>query len=377
MSDLRERLRVLDRLEPPDLRPRVGTHRVPAPPERRPARLIIGAAALAISVVAVGVLYAAFRGTAPPSSPSRPSVRAVPHPNGPIWFLGGNGRGTPGDLFGSTTKVYWVNPDGGTPHAVPTPKDLSSITAMAVSPDGRLVALSNGGGEFPPRNIYVMRSDGTELQKITSGNFFEVDPAWSPDGRSIVFASTRCCATAHSSGDYALFVINPDGSGLRQLTHDTSSDWAPAWSPDGSRIAYLAVPPNVSHPPAERLWQIWVVNADGSDAHPLTNDHRYDNAVTWSPDGTHLAYISHLVNNQDWQIRVMRTDGTDNHVVYTCTGTCKNGGYTLAWSPDGKQIAFSFSERIGMINADGSDFRVLDTHGLGACCPSWIPRSGS
>jgi Tol biopolymer transport system component len=378
MGDLRERLRALDRLEPPDLRSRLGTHVVPPPSDRRRGRVAVGAGALAVALLAVGLVYIAFRGT---TRPAAPAMRPALHPNGPIWFLGGE---HPGSVFGPSSGVFWVDPDGGQPHAVPTPKELYSITGLAVSPDGERIALSNGGGEFPPRNIYVMRPDGTGLRKITSGDFYEVTPAWSPDGRSIVFASTRCCATAHSSGNYALYTMSADGSGLRRITQDSASDLSPAWSPDGTRIAYVVTPPNVPNPPPKQDWQIWVVNADGTGARALTTDHRYDDAVTWSPDGKKLAYISHLSDDRDWQIRVMRADGSGQHTVFTCTGSCRSGGYTLAWSPDGKEIALTVflkgtgsTQRIGLINAGGGGFRLLDTQGVDACCLSWIPRSGS
>jgi len=127
-----------------------------------------------------------------------------------------------------------------------------------------------------------------------------------------------------------------------------------------------------------------MMNANGSNAHPLTHDGRFDDAVAWSPTSRQLAYISHLSNDADWQIRVINANGENSHTVFTCTATCRYGGYTLAWSPDGKKIAFTVNlhkeltprprPRIGLINATGGGYHLLPAHGTGACCLSWIPR---
>src|SRR5437867_3447619 len=143
MTDLRERLRALDRLEPPDLRSRLGTHVVQPPPDRRASGLVVGVVALVAALVALIVAYVALR---PAARPSAPAIRSTRHANGPIWFLGGD---HPGSILGPSGGVFWVSPEGGRPHAVPMPKGLSSITRLAVSPDGGLIAMSNGGGEFP------------------------------------------------------------------------------------------------------------------------------------------------------------------------------------------------------------------------------------
>lgn len=322
----------------------------------------------------LAVLAAGACGGSPGATPSAPSVV---HANGPIWFLGGN---PPGSTFGRPTGLYRVDSSGGGLVRVPlSNQQLSSITSVTVSPNGTMVALSNGGGEFPPRNIVVMASNGSHLRKITSGNFFEVSPAWSPDSHTLAFSSTRCCATAQNSGNYALYTMTPTGSSLRRLTTDPgANDVSPAWSPDGHRIAYVRLSNRGS-------WEIWLVNTDGSGAHALTHDQRLNDAVAWSPDGRQLAYTSHLIDDHDWQVRVMAADGSGTHTVYTCSGRCHYGGYAIAWSPDGKQLAFTISltprsvmtPRIATINATGGGFRLIDTHGVGACCLSWLPRSQS
>jgi len=371
-DDIRERLQVLDRLEPPDLMPRLGTHSVDLPPARGRGRLFAAVLALVLAVGATFVAYLAFRGTARPAGPTVvPALR----PNGPIWFLGAE-RGAGGSVFGPSS-VYSIQPDGTGIRKIPLPDRLYSMTALAVSPDGRLVALSNGGGEFPPRNIYVMNSDGTGLRQLTMGDFEESMPSWAPDGSEIVFSSTRCCDSSTSSGHDALYTIRPDGTGLRRLTEDDGTDWYPAWSPDGARIAYVRIPDGGPG------WQIWVVNADGTGAEPFTRDDRYNETVTWSPDGRRLAYATYLPNHEDWQIRVMQADGTGVHTVYRCEGECYDGGYTLAWSPDGTAIAFTFTRgaldptpEIGLVDADGGNFRTVDTGTVGACCLSWIAASG-
>jgi Tol biopolymer transport system component len=320
----------------------------------------------ALAIIAV----VSLRGSGPvPIAP----LPVGPHPNGPIWFIGGD---QPGSTFGRS-GLFWIDRHARRTHGVDLPNSLYSITRLAVSPDGAWLAVSNGGGEFPPRTIDLLRADGSDFRKLTSGHE-DVDPAWSPDGSSIVFASNRCCETSQGFDGYALYAMGTDGSGVHQLTHPLGTDWAPAWSPDGTRIAYVALPPNVERPPPDRVWKIWIMNADGTDAHPLTHEHRFDDAVAWSPDGTRLAYASHLVNERDWQIRVMRTDGSNPHPVFTCVDPCKQGGYSLAWSPDGTRIAFTVTmksdgsrPRIAVIDRDGGGFHLLNTHGVEACCLSW------
>jgi dipeptidyl aminopeptidase/acylaminoacyl peptidase len=310
-------------------------------------------------------------------SPS-PAVRIADpslHENGPIWFLGGS---HPGSLFGRSGPLYRLMP-GQAPARTVLPGRVWNVTALAVSPDGGTVALAVGGGEFPPRNLFTVRSDGSHLRKLTSGNFYEVSPSWSPDGRRIVFSSTRCCTTSTSSGAYALYTIARDASDLHRVFDDTSSDIAPSWSPDGGRIAFVREPVDGG------TWTIWSVAANGDAPRQLTHDQRYDDAVAWSPDGTRLAYVSHLTGDRDWQIRVMRPGGGGSHTIFRCSGSCRSGGYWLAWSPDATQIAFvvftgatggEYRPRLAVIGADGHGYHLIDTRGHSACCLSWVANRG-
>ncbi len=138
---------------------------------------------------------------------------------------------------------------------------------------------------------YVMNADGSGQTRLTTtgrttGVYLQ--PAWSPDGSRIAFNLAQ--------GD--LYLINPDGTGLSQLVPNGRH---PAWSPDGTRIAYTSGS------------EIYLVNSDGSGLTNLTDDPAGDFLSTWSPDGTRIAFES--VNRDGGtnglrEIYVMNADGS-------------------------------------------------------------------
>ena len=92
-------------------------------------------------------------------------------------------------------------------------------------------------------------------------------PAWSRDGSRLAFDSNR-------GGNYDIYVMNADGSGLFQVTHSSADDIFPTWSPDGSRLAFLSS--------RDGNWEVYVINLDGSGATNLTNDPAEDFSPAWS-----------------------------------------------------------------------------------------------
>ena len=160
----------------------------------------------------------------------------------------------------------------------PSPAD---VQAPAWSPDGRtivFVSWRDGNGE-----VYAMNADGSEPRNLTQNPAKDVRPAWSPDGRRIAFVSRR-------DGNSEVYVMNADGSGKRNLTRDRASDDDPTWSPDGRRIAFLRGRPqsrrgrlHVAPAPANCLglrrcvfrfflYDLYVMNADGSGLRRLTRN---------------------------------------------------------------------------------------------------------
>ncbi len=187
------------------------------------------------------------------------------------------------------------------------------------SPDGSEIVFAAQPAGAAARNIYVVPSDGGTPQQLTTvGN--NVYPAFSPDGSKIVFTSNR-------TGTSQVYVMNADGSGQTQLTFDLQpKDQVPDWSPDGSKIAYLADTHGISD--VTPSWgDIWVMNADGSGRHAITNGASWY-GTAWSPDGTRIATL-------DFPSRTVYTvnaaDGSDAEAVHPGPGP----QFVPGWQPRG------------------------------------------
>ena len=110
-----------------------------------------------------------------------------------------------------------------------------------------------------------MNADGTNPANVTNNAATDVGPAWSPDGTKIAFHSDR-------AGDFAIFVMNADGSGVRQLTDPSVPDELPAWSPEGNRLAF------------DSDGDLWVIQADGSGLTRVTHSQfTLDFMPRWRP----------------------------------------------------------------------------------------------
>lgn len=244
-----------------------------------------------------------------------------------------------------------------------TKNPLVNNIQPAWSPDGKKIVFSSTRD-----GIYVMQANGRNLRRLTDhpGG----SPSWSPDGKRIVFSSTQ-------DGNGDIYVMSTDGNNIHRLTNHPASDSDPAWSPNGREIAFVSGRDGGHH--------IYMMDADGRNVRRLTWQRGWNNFPAWSPDGKKIAFSSVLEAGRPGErpgIFVMDADGRNIHML-----TQGWDQYPI-WSPDGKKIAFdgdipnSPNRDIYVVDADGKNERNL-THRLNSVesAPDWfdatVPRAVS
>jgi Tol biopolymer transport system component len=234
-----------------------------------------------------------------------------------------------------------------------TPTPSSTRIPSLSEPDGCIVFDSYSNGNW---DVYLVNPDGSGLTNLTRHPADDGDPVWSPDGQRIAFDSDR-------DGNWEIYLMNADGSGMTRLTNHSADDDSPAWLPNGQHVAFKSN--------RDGNWEIYVVRVDGSGLTNLTNHPAGDRLPTWSPDGRRVAFTSD--RNDNWEIYVMNADGSE---VTNLTNHSAEDWFPV-WSPDGQRIVFhSYRDgdaEIYVMNADGSGVARL-THQAGDDWgPSWSP----
>ena len=250
------------------------------------------------------------------------------------------------------------------------------------------------------RELWVMDLDGSNLHPVTKNGSINLLPAWSRDGRALLFTSyirhnpnlytvpvrggrpqllsgerglntggtmspngRKIALTLSRTGNSEIFVMNTDGTGLVQLTDEWAIDSSPSWSPDGKQLAFVSSRWGDPH--------IFVMNADGSGVRRITDRGTYNQTPDWSPTGELIAFTARdernvfdifTVSPSTKEIRRLTQDQGNNEEP--------------SFSPDGNHIVFTSTRERGsqvwIMAKDGSNQRRISKRG-GFSTPAWSP----
>lgn len=215
---------------------------------------------------------------------------------------------------GTYSDIYVRNENRTVENAITNTANASEIEPV-LSPNGLSIAYSDG------RYIYVMDSDGSDIRQIIEDGY-NTSPAWSPKGDEIVFERFV------SSEIPDLYVMNKDGSGLRNITNTESiAERDPDWSPDGELITYASN--------AKKSLGIYTIRPDGSEETALTASASEDSEPEWSPSGDRIAF-TRFIQDLGSKVYIMKSDGSS---ATELTPSSMEEG-SPSWSPDGTKMAY-------------------------------------
>jgi len=206
-----------------------------------------------------------------------------------------------------SAQIWIMNADGSDRHRFLRDRGAFDFDA-SWSPDGSQIAFSRCPKDFVNCGIAIANADGTGIETVVDGNWFAGTPKWSPDGRRIAFDSDRKGFLS------AIWIVNLNTGHLKRLTPPDMEGFFPDWAPDGSKVLFTD---NCCRPHSN----IWTVEPDGSDLTRLTDipEGRDGNFARYSPDGTQIVLLTNI-GLQDpcdecLEIYVMNADGSNLHPI--------------------------------------------------------------
>jgi Tol biopolymer transport system component len=274
----------------------------------------------------------------------------------------------------STGEIWTIKPDGSDPKLVASPSDGNSFdTEPAWSPNGTTIVFTEFHNNGPAR-LWLVNPDGTNRHLL-----FSEDPAlgdaqgnWSPDGSRVIF---RRCNNAKE--ECSIYTIKTDGHGLTQITQPSQNtkgnnfDVKPEFSPDGKTISFS------SFNRGGVQNGIYLMGAHGTNIHLITPTALGAVDADWAPDGSKIAFWTHCCDPQTSTIDTMNPDGS-GIIALTSPGTSHD--LRPSYSPQGDMIVFErdspdFStSNIETMSAGGGTLTVIVTD---AGSPNWGPAPGN
>ena len=221
---------------------------------------------------------------------------------------------------GRSVGMYLIPSRGGERKQIPLSPDIQGDFYTDWSPDGQSIVFDRRVDDGPG-DIYLLRLESGELERLTDYPGMDGHPSFSPTGDRIVFTSLR-------DGNLDIWTMDAHGGSLVRLTDDAAEDFHPRWSPDGKHILFT------SRRGGDE--DIWVMSDDGTNQRQLTFQRGTADRGYWSPDGSRIVFSW---NDDLW---LMDVDGGTPERLTDFPGREGNA----CWSRDGRRIAF-ISDRSG------------------------------
>jgi serine/threonine protein kinase len=245
------------------------------------------------------------------------------------------------------------------PTYTPSPSPSPTITQIPLpTPMGGSEQIAFASTRSGAVEIWLMNNDGTGLKQITNIPEGACQPRWSPDGLRIVFISP-CNRHQNSYPGANLFIINVDGTGRVPLPSAPGGDYDPSWSKDGHRIAFTSLRKG-------GVPGIYIIDLDTYSIVSLVEDEtRAISQPAWSPDGKEIAYV-----NSDYRIWVMDDKGENRRNL-----TVGGGDFLIngpSWSPDGSVVIYTQSV---LSDTTGSTVLMAVPYTLTGAAPVEVPNS--
>jgi Tol biopolymer transport system component len=243
----------------------------------------------------------------------------------------GMGRTTCGYFFDGGRRILYSSTFEHSPDCPPRP-DRSQGYVWALA----------------PFDIYSANADGSDLRRLTHNDAYDAEATVSPNGKRMVFTSTR-------DGDIELYTMNVDGGEVRRITRRVGYDGGAFFSPDGRRIVWRAMYPETQADTADYLrlleqglvrpsrLEIWVANADGSEARQVTRLGGANFAPSFHPDGKRIVFASNQADprGRNFDLYLVNLDGS---ALERVTASPEFDAFPM-FSPDGKRIVFASNRK--------------------------------
>jgi len=242
----------------------------------------------------------------------------------------GEGRTTCSYFMKGNKRIIYASTHGGSKECPPNP-DFSKGYVWAVYPD---------------YDLYTAKPDGSDIKKLTNSPGYDAEATLSPTGKKIVFTSER-------DGDLELYSMDANGKNIKRLTHEPGYDGGAFFSPDGKQIVYRGSHPSdpklverdrqylKEHLVVPTVFEVWVMNADGSNKRQVTKLNAASFAPYFTPDGKALIFCTNYFatdpRKRNFDLAMINLDGTGlKRITFNETFD----GFPM-FSPDGKKLVFA------------------------------------